>query len=443
MYQFGPLLPFGPLGQVDAGLGKTVPLGTSGLVAPTETISETGAELDVDGVRIVFQNTPDAEAPSEMNFFFPDMRLLCMAENCTHTLHNLYPIRGAQVRDALAWSKYIHEAMRMWGDHTDTVFRESPLAALRRRRREPLPRTAARRVPLDARPDAAAGEPRPHARRDRGGTHHDFPIASPKQSHVQGYYGTVSHNVRSVYNRYLGWYDGNPANLHPHPPVDAANRYVEMMGGADAVMRGARVAFDEGDYRWTVEVLKHLIFHDPEHRAARSLSADAMEQLGYQAESSTWRNAYLMGAYELRNGTVQLGRGGPPALANGMTGEQLIDMMGLAFRPCEVFARHAVGRVDRDRPRRADADADAGPLTHRSTVDNATMHHDAGDADALPADAHVRCDRAAMVDVIAYPERLDERIENGTIQIVSGDRSVVEELLGSLDSFVSADLVEP
>ena len=255
---------------------------------------------------------------------------------------------------------------------------------------------------------------------------------------MQGYYGTVSHNVRSVYNRYLGWYDGNPANLHPHPPVDAANRYVEMMGGADAVMRGARGAFDEGDYRWTVEVLKHLIFHDPEHRDARSLSADAMEQLGYQAESSTWRNAYLMGAYELRNGTVQLGRGGPPALANGMTGEQLIDMMASRFAPsrCPLDSLSIAWTV-------TDLNAHDEPLTHRCTVQNSAMHHDAGDADQLHSDAHVRCARSALIDVIAHPERLDGRIADGSIEIVSGDRSVVDALLTSLDVFGTANLVEP
>jgi alkyl sulfatase BDS1-like metallo-beta-lactamase superfamily hydrolase len=444
MYQFGPLLPFGPRGQVDAGLGKTVPMGTSGLVAPTEVITETGTELDVDGIRIVFQNTPDAEAPSEMNFFFPDHRLLCMAENCTHTLHNLYPIRGAQVRDPLAWSKYIHEAMQLWGDHTDTMFASHHwprfgtddvrgFLTLQRDVYRWMHDQTLRLANHGYTPDEIAAELT------------ELPGDFTKQSHVQGYYGTVSHNVRSVYNRYLGWYDGNPANLHPHPPVDAAHRYVDMMGGPHGVMRGARSAFDEGDYRWAVEVLKHLIFHDPSHREARQLSADAMEQLAYQAESSTWRNAYLMGAHELRHGTIQFGRSGPPAMANGLTGEQLIELMGVRFDPAR-FPQSAsiVWHV---------TDLGDGGELHRLGIENSTVHHDdlsrnadvddAGVADAGVADAVVRLDRPTLVEVVAYAERWNDLVTAGRIEIVAGDASVVTSFLAALDNFNSANLVEP
>ncbi|MGA9275813.1 alkyl/aryl-sulfatase [Ilumatobacter sp.] len=438
MYQFGPLLPFGPQGQVDAGLGKTVPLGSSALVAPTELITATGTELDVDGVRIVFQNTPDAEAPSEMNFFFPDKRLLCMAENCTHTLHNLYPIRGAQVRDSLAWSKYIHEAMRMWGSHTDTMFAShhwprfgagdvEGFLKLQRDVYRWMHDQTLRLANHGHTPDEIADELT------------RLPDCFSTQSHVQGYYGTVSHNVRSVYNRYLGWYDGNPAHLQPHPPVDAGTRYVDMMGGPDGVMRGAQAAFDEGDYRWTVEVLNHLIFADPEHREARSLSADAMEQLGYQAESSTWRNAYLMGAFELRNGTIQLGRGGPPGLISGMTGEQFADMIGSRFDPtkCPLDTLSIAFTI-------TDLDPDEDSLTHCLTVENATIHHDTDRTASIDAaDVAVTLDRAALGDVIAYPERLDDRIENGSVTIDRGEQAILAALLGALDTFISPNLVEP
>ena len=434
LYQFGPLLAFGPQGQVDAGLGKTTPIGTSGLVAPTETIDATGTELDVDGIRIVFQNTPDAEAPSEMNFFFPDKRLLCMAENCTHTLHNLYPIRGAQVRDALAWSKYIHEAMRMWGDHTDTMFAShhwprfggTDVAAFLTLQRDVyrwMHDQTLRLANNGSTPDEIAAE-----------LSH-LPDCFAKQSHVQGYYGTVSHNVRSVYNRYLGWYDGNPANLHPHPPVDAGKRYVDMMGGPDGVMRGAQAAFDDGDYRWVAEVLKHLIFADPEHREARSLSADAMEQLGYQSESATWRNAYLVGAHELRNGSIQLGFGRPSAVAVGMTGEQLIDMMGTRFNPaeCPVDTLSVTFTV-------TDLDAATEPLAHRLTVENQTIHHD---TDELDADVAVTLTRASMIDAIAAPDQLDAQIDTGAIIVDSGDVEMLKALLGALDIFGPANLIEP
>ena len=434
LYQFGPLLAFGPQGQVDAGLGKTTPIGTSGLVAPTETIHHTGDELDVDGIRIVFQNTPDAEAPSEMNFFFPDKRLLCMAENCTHTLHNLYPIRGAQVRDSLAWSKYIHEAMRMWGAHTDIMFAShhwprfgsDDVAAFLTLQRDVyrwMHDQTLRLANSGCTPDEISAELS------------ELPECFSKQSHVQGYYGTVSHNVRSVYNRYLGWYDGNPANLHPHPPVDAGNRYVDMMGGPDGVMSGARTAFDDGDYRWVVEVLKHLIFADPEHREARSLSADAMEQLGYQSESATWRNAYLMGAHELRNGSLQLGFGRPSPMSVGMTGEQLIDMMGTRFNPSKCAEKTLSVSFTV-----TDLDPAAEPLTHRLTVENQTIHHDTDDTDA---DVAVTLDRAAMIDAIATPDQLDAQIEGGAITVDSGDVAVLRTLLDALDIFGPANLIEP
>jgi alkyl sulfatase BDS1-like metallo-beta-lactamase superfamily hydrolase len=434
MYQFGPLLAPGPRGQVDAGLGMTLPIGTSGLVAPTELISETGAELDVDGIHIVFQSTPDAEAPAEMNFFFPEKRLLCMAENCCHTLHNLYPIRGAQVRNALAWSKYIHEALRMWGDDTDTMFAShhwprfggEDVAAFLTLQRDVyrwMHDQTLRLANHGYTPDEISEELT------------DLPECFSKQSHVQGYYGTVSHNVRSVYNRYLGWYDGNPANLHPHPPVEAGRRYVDMMGGADNVVRGAQAAFDDGDYRWTVEVLKHVVFSDPENRAARSLSADAMEQLGYQSESATWRNAYLMGAFEMRNGAIQLGRGGPPALAVGMTGEQLVDMIGSRFDPdkCPVDELSVSFTV-------TDLKTEDDFRTHRVTVSNRTIHHD---PDTTDADVALTLDRMTLVQLIARPENLDERIEDGQVHIDAGDRDALAHLLGALDSFVSPNLVEP
>lgn len=440
MYQFGPLLPFGPAGHVDAGLGKTTPLGTPGLVAPTEIISETGTELDVDGIRIVFQNTPDAEAPAEMNFFFPDMRLLCMAENCCHTLHNLYPIRGAQVRNPLAWSKYIHEAMRLWGNHTDTMFASHHWPRFGGddvRRFLTLQRDVYRYLHDQTMRLANHG----YTPDEISETLTELPDAFLRDSHVRGYYGTVSHNVRSVYNRYLGWYDGNPANLHPHPPVEAAHRYVEMMGGADSVMRGATAAFDEGDYRWTVELLKHLIFHDPDHTDARRLSADAMEQLGYQAESGTWRNAYLMGAFELRHGTIQLGRGGPPPMATGMTGEQLVELMGVRFDPTRFPVDATIlWHI-------TDLGGDSGGQVHRLGVENSTVHHDqlesSGGDVAAGADAVVRLDRPALVELVAYAERWDDLVAAGRVELVAGDAATAVGFLSALDNFVSANLVEP
>lgn len=330
-FQFGPLLPKGPREQVDAGLGKGLPAGPPSLIAPTETIRETGEELVVDGIRIVFQNTPDAEAPAEMNFHFPDKRLLCMAENCTHTLHNVYPIRGAQVRDALAWSKYINEALYLFGDESDVSFSSHHWPRFGRgdvhtfleRQRDVYRWLNDQTMRLANRGESAV----------EIAEELELPACFGAHSDVQGYYGTVSHNVRSVYARYLGWYDANPATLNPLPPQPAAERYVEFMGGAEEVLRRAHEYFERGEYRWVVQVVNHVVFAEPGNADARDLQAAALEQLGYQAESATWRNAYLQGARELRHGVPKI-----PLMLNlrsfeAMTAEQVFDIVGVRFDP--------------------------------------------------------------------------------------------------------------
>ena len=229
-YMYGMLLPRNERGQVDCGLGKITPLGPPGLIAPTVEISRTGEELELDGVRVVFQNTPDAEAPAEMNFYFPDLRLLCMAENCSHTMHNIYTPRGAQIRDSLAWSKYIHEALLLFGDKTDILF-------------------ASHHWPRFGQDDAKEFLTRQrdvyrwlHDQTMRLANHGhtaveigeqlELPECFAGHAHTRGYYGTVNHNAKAVYQRYLGWFDGNPANLNPLPPVESGERYVDFMGGA-------------------------------------------------------------------------------------------------------------------------------------------------------------------------------------------------------------------
>ncbi|MFM7044865.1 MAG: alkyl/aryl-sulfatase, partial [Ilumatobacteraceae bacterium] len=299
-YQFGPLLPPGPQGHVDSGLGKCVPLALPGLIAPTIDITHTGQELTIDGVRIVFQLTPETEAPAEMNFFFPDRGWLCMAENCSHNMHNLIPIRGAQARDALMWSTYIDDAIHMFGAGTEVMFashhwpRWGPgdvhgFLSLQRDLYRWLHDQTLRLANHGLVPTEIAEALQ-------------MPPEFMAESHTVGYYGSVIHNVKAVYQRYLSWYDGNPSNLHRLPPSAAGERYVELAGGAEALLAHARDKFELGDYRWVAEVVNHLVFADPHNTAARSLQADALEQLGYQSESATFRNAYLMGAQELRHG---------------------------------------------------------------------------------------------------------------------------------------------
>ncbi|MEZ5167602.1 MAG: alkyl sulfatase dimerization domain-containing protein [Acidimicrobiales bacterium] len=432
LYQFGPLLPPGPQGHVDCGLGMAMPIGMGGLIPPTETITETGEELDIDGLRVVFQNTPEAEAPAEMNFFFPDHGLLCMAENCTHTLHNLYPIRGAQIRDAYAWSNYIQEALLLWGDRTDTMFashhwprfgRDDVSGFLR------LQRDVYRWMHDQTLRLANRGHT-PDEIADRL----EMPDCFRVQSHVQGYYGTVSHNVRSVYNRYLGWYDGNPAHLHPLPPAEAGANYVEMMGGADEVVRKAREYFDRGDYRRVAQVLNHVVFADPTNQAARQLSADAMEQLGYQTESATWRNAYLSGASELRHGSLDLGNAMPHRTANAMDPVQVIDMAGVRFDPArfEGSATMVVRFTDLDE-------------THLIGVEHAAIHQQADPPATVVAEADVRVALAkqTLIDLIYWADRHDGFLESGALAIEEGDGAVFRRFVDALDTFPTPRLIEP
>ena len=414
-YQFGPLLPPGPLGHVDCGLGSAMGLARSDLLAPTDNITRTGEERELSGIRIVFQNTPDAEAPAEMNFFFPDKNLLCMAENCTHTMHNLYPIRGAQTRDALAWSKYIAEALEL-GRGTDVMFASHHCLAS-------ACRTAGVRV------DAARPVSLDHARRcgspTRTATHRRRGQACAcRPSYNLTCRATrhrVAHSARlQPYHRLV---HGN-RKLDPCHRSKGA-RYLEFMGGTDAVLARARESFERGEYRWVAQVVNHVVFADPQNREARSLQADALEQLGYQSESATWRNAYLMGAKELREGTPDWGRVPTRDMSQAMSVEHLFDVIGIRFDP-DAF--------------------DAGPVTfnfhftdldedHVLGVGRSAVHHRAHSVDS-DAVASVRIDRATLFAALNDASSLD-RAE------VTGDRNLLYSLLDTLTVFATAPLIEP
>lgn len=299
-YMYGAALARGPRGQVGAGLGQTTATGTVSLIAPTVEITTTGQEETVDGVRMVFQMAPDTEAPSEMLIHFPDLRALCTAEDATHTLHNLLTLRGAVVRDPHNWSQYLTECIDLFGDTTDVAFASHHWPTWGRERVRHF---------LSVQRDLY-GYLHDQSLRliNKGWTggeiaeHLQLPPALEKAWSTHGYYGSVSHNLKAVYQRYMGWFDGNPAHLWQHTPTEAGRRYVEFMGGADAVVDKARASFDSGDLRWAAEVLNHVVFAQPDHAAARELLADTYEQLGYGSENGTWRNFYLSGATELREG---------------------------------------------------------------------------------------------------------------------------------------------
>jgi len=298
-HMYGGLLPKDPQGHVDSGLGKGTSTGRVALIAPTESITHTGQTLTVDGVEIRFQVTPDTEAPAEMNFFFPKFGALCMAENCTCHLHNLYTPRGAQVRDAKAWSFYIDEALALFGEDTRVMFashhwprwKATPIRTFLTKQRD-LYKYIHDQTLRMANHGLNATEIAELLR---------LPPTLEAEWHTRSYYGTLSHNAKAVYQRYLGWFDGNPANLHKHPPEAAGRRYVAAMGGAERLLAEAREVYAAGDYRWVAELVGHLVFAEPSNLEARALQADAFEQMGYQAESGPWRDFYLTGAQELRN----------------------------------------------------------------------------------------------------------------------------------------------
>ncbi len=342
-YMYGALLHRGPLGQVDAGLGKTNSTGTVSLIPPTISVASTGQRIEIDGVEMLFQLTPGSEAPAEMNFHFPQHRVLCAAENTSHNMHNIVTLRGALVRDALAWSKYLNETIELFGSRTDVLFAqhhwptwgtENVTEFLR------LQRDLYRYLHDQTLRELNHGQTGAEIAET-----FELPPVLANAWHCRGYYGSVSHNVKAIAQRYLGWFDGNPARLHALAPVAAAVRYVEYMGGADVVVEKAQRAFDDGDYRWVAQVVDHVVFADPNHAEARTLQAAALEQLGYQTENATWRNFYLMGAQELRNGVLDL----PalrPAAAGALSLEQVFDVLGVRINGPAAAARTLVTNWD-------------------------------------------------------------------------------------------------
>ncbi|MDG2306723.1 MAG: alkyl sulfatase dimerization domain-containing protein [Candidatus Binatia bacterium] len=298
-FMYGFALERGPRGHVDSGLGKSPARGSFGILQPTDIIDHTPQKMEIDGVEFIFQYAPESEAPAELTFYLPERKAFCGAEVVSRNMHNLYTLRGAKVRDALLWSGYIGEAIDRFGDaevvfashHWPTWGNEESIDYLKKQRdgykfiHDQTLRLA-----------NAGNTPREIAEQI------EMPPSLAKSFPNRGYYGTLRHNSKAVYQFYFGWYDANPANLDPLPPVEEAKKYVEFMGGADAVLQKAQVAYDAGEYRFTATALDKVVFAEPGNAAARALLAQTYDQLGYQAESGPWRDVYLTGAYELRNG---------------------------------------------------------------------------------------------------------------------------------------------
>jgi alkyl sulfatase BDS1-like metallo-beta-lactamase superfamily hydrolase len=415
-YMYGALLPRGPLDQVGCGLGQATSTGEVAIIVPTLDIRETGEKHTIDGVEIEFQMAPGTEAPAEMHFYFPRYRALCMAENATHNLHNLLTLRGALVRDPRAWSGYLTEAIDVFTDRADVVF-------------------ASHHWPTWGR-DSIVGFL--SLQRDMYAYLHDqtlrllnqgytgaeiaemfrMPPALEEAWHTHGYYGSVSHNVKAVYQRYMGWFDGNPGRLWPHPPEALAPRYVAAMGGIDRVVELAQAAFDSGDFRWVATLLDHAIFTDSDHVTARALYADTLEQLAYGAENATWRNFFMTGATELRSGNVGTAvQAASPTMLSQLTPKQIFDSLAI--------------RVDG--PRSWDLDividitfADSA-TNYRLTLRNGVLIHRKAAAEPTTANVTIKLDSKFRLLAVAMGDFTSPGLE------ITGDQAALQAFLGALD----------
>jgi alkyl sulfatase BDS1-like metallo-beta-lactamase superfamily hydrolase len=421
-YMFASGLPRGPLGQVDAGIGKTSSRGTITLIPPTDEIVATGQEEQIDDVRFVFQLVPESEAPAEMNFHLPGLRALCVAENATHSMHNVLTPRGALVRDALRWSKYLGETVELFGQDSEVMFAQHHWPCWGRERiarflschRDLYRYLHDQTLCLANRgytPTEIAAEV-------------TLPPTLARTWSCRGYYGTVSHNVRAVFQRYLGFFDGNPARLDPLPPGELAARFVELAGGLPQLLAGARQALERGEYRWVAEIASHAVFFDERCAEARGLLADALEQLGYQAESAVWRNLYLVGARELREGPPERPRlrGVASAdVARALSIEQLWDALGARLDGPRAWDRRIViGWHFTDVDERWTVTVQNGAL---SSV---------GGRMAAGVQATVTLTRAAFDSMLLGEGDAAELFASGAI-VVEGDASKLGELLSLLD----------
>ncbi|HEV7361274.1 MAG TPA: alkyl sulfatase dimerization domain-containing protein [Mycobacterium sp.] len=415
-YMYGSLLERGPQGQVGCGLGQAASNGEVAIIVPTIDIRETGEKHTIDGVEIEFQMAPGTEAPAEMHFYFPRFRALCMAENATHNLHNLLTLRGALVRDPHAWSGYLTEAIDAFAGRADVVFashhwptwgRESivEFLSLQRDLYAYLHDQTLRLL-------------------NQGYTGVEIaemfqmPPALERAWHTHGYYGSVSHNVKAVYQRYMGWFDGNPGRLWPHPPEALAPRYVDAMGGIDRVVELAKTAFDSGDFRWAATLLDHAIFTASDHAAARALYADVLEQLAYGAENATWRNFFMSGATELRAGNFgTAAQTTSPSMMTQLTPDQIFDSLAIAVNG----------------PRSWDLDlafdflfADSG-ANYRLTLRNGVLVYREVPPDHASASVTVTLANKVRLLQAAFGDLSAPGLE------LSGDKSALQSLLGALD----------
>ena len=422
-YQFGSLLPRGENGQVDAGLGKSSPTGgTVTLIPPTDLIAKELETRTIAGIQFEFQLTPGTEAPAEMNMYLPELKALCMAENATQMMHNVLTPRGAQVRDAKAWSQYLDDSLARYGDKADVLFAQHNWPTWGGER--------IRTFLADQRDMYAFLNDRTLHLLNQGLTPQEIadtitklPGSLDQKWYTRGYYGSLSFNTRAVYQRYMGFYDGNPANLNPLPPVDTAKRTVEAMGGGAAVLDKMRKAMASGDYRWAAQLGNQLLFAEPDNADAHKAQAETLEQLGYQSENATWRNMYLTGAMELRNGV-------PPHAGTSVS----VDMVR-AMSP-EMFFDYLAVRLDSDKAVNHDLTLNWTfedlQKDFNLTLRNGVLTHRAGLNPA--ADASVSLSKDTLEKISLKQLDFPTAMQKGLIKL-QGNGKKLGELMGSLDTF--------
>jgi alkyl sulfatase BDS1-like metallo-beta-lactamase superfamily hydrolase len=412
-YMYGPFLDRGHRGQVDCGLGKNQSTGTISLLAPTIDIETTGQEVNIDGVTIIFQLTPGAEAPAEMNFYFPRYKALCVAENATHNMHNVQTLRGARVRDALAWSKYLNEAIGLFGNQAEVLFaqhhwpvwEQDKVVDFLRKQRDLYRYLNDQTLRL----------------LNKGYTGIEIaetfslPEGLDQEWSCRGYYGSASHNVKAVYDRYLGWFDGNPSTLNALPPSECAPKYVEAMDGPAAVIEKARKAYEHGEYRWVAQLLTHVVFAYPDNSEAIELQASAFEQLGYQAENATWRNFYLMGAQELRAGQVKPQQANnSPDMIEQLTIDMIFDLLASRLDGPRAATKNLLMNwyfTDRR-------------VDYVVEISNGALSYTAG-RQALGSDVSLLIERSALDEILLQSTSLRELMKAGRLEVTRGLKEFV------------------
>ncbi|MFT3801031.1 MAG: alkyl sulfatase dimerization domain-containing protein [Burkholderiaceae bacterium] len=431
-YMYGGMLPRSATGQVDAGLGKGTSLGTVTLIPPTDLVSKPIETHRIDGIDIEFQLTPGTEAPAEMNMYFPQFRMLCAAENATHTQHNILTIRGALVRDPKAWSYYLNQTLARYGGRSDILVAQHHWPTWGQARIQEFL--------ADQRDMYQWLNDRTLNLLNKGFTPVEIadklqrlPEPLAQKWYARDYYGSISHNVRAIYQRYMGFYDGNPAHLNPLPPVETARRTVDWMGGPDALLAKLRDAYARGEYRWVAQVGNELVFADPANQAARHIQADALEQLGYQSENSTWRNAYLTGAQELRRGVIKLGvRAGSPDLVRALSVPQFFDFLAVRLDGDKAAGKQLTLNWNF---------TDIGQR-YAMTLRNSVLTY-LEDTQYPQPNAAITLTKATLDRLSLKQTTMEQAVKDGAIK-VDGNSAALAELFGMLDSFdLSFDIVTP